>query len=68
MNEQTPPPAGRTIAQELGADPEFAARKAAGRVWPLSLGRVICHLTQRYPLTMLGLAFVAGTAYAGRIR
>jgi hypothetical protein len=33
---------------------------------PVSLTVVIRDLTRAYPLAMLGLAFVAGAAYAGR--
>jgi hypothetical protein len=65
MNEQPPSPAGQTIAQELGADPAPAVHRPTGEVQPLSLGTVIRHLTQQHPFAMLGLAFIAGAAYAG---
>jgi hypothetical protein len=65
MNEYTP---RHTIAQELGADPESAAHTATGEIQPTSLATLIRHLTQKHPLVMLGLAFVVGVVYAGRLR
>lgn len=69
MNEQMPSPEAHTIAQELGADPAAATRAAPDAIRPVSLGVVIRDVTRQHPLAMLGLAFVAGAAYAsGRRR
>jgi hypothetical protein len=65
MHEQTPSPEAHTIAQELGAEPEAASRGAPDAIQPLSLSAIIRDLTRQYPLAMLGLAFMAGVAYAG---
>jgi hypothetical protein len=68
MDDQTTSPVRCTIAQELGADPEFESHKATGEVLPLSLGMMIRLLTRHHPFVMLGLAFIAGAAFAGRAR
>ena len=61
----TPDGTGATIAQELGADPEAAKR----RVEPVIGSRAadtLRDLTRAYPLTMLGVAFMVGSAFFGR--
>ena len=67
MNEQTPSPEARTIAQELGADPA-TAHTMPDAIQPVSIAAVLRDVTRRHPRAMLGLAFVAGAAYVGRRR
>lgn len=67
MNEQAPSAEAHTIAQELGADPA-AAHTTPDAIQPLSIAAVLRDLTRQHPLTMLGVAFLAGAAYVGRRR
>ena len=56
------------IAQELGADTRSGKASPSGRLRPLTMPEVVRDLTLAHPFAMLGLAFIAGAAYAGRHR
>lgn len=61
------PEAPANIAQQLGADPAAAAARApvTGRVYPLSLSKIVSDLTRSHPFAMLGFAFILGAACVG---
>jgi hypothetical protein len=68
MNNEPSPDAAVNVAQELGADPAAGKVRESGQVRPLAASVILRDLTATYPLAMLGLAFIAGAAFAGRRR
>jgi hypothetical protein len=58
----------KTIAQELGADPQAAREAPLVPIDLAAVGEWIEDTTRAHPRLMLGIAFVAGAVLAGRRR